>query len=200
MREHSLSNAAHISIEDLYLYFIFDDLIVESTNFNDMIGATKVNGSLTHWGRETHICVSKLTIIASDNGLSPGRRQAIIWTNVGILLIGPLGTNFNEINRNSYIFIQANALENVVCEMASILSRLQCVKSRMRLLWQKLTDDEWCWRRYGHNNYVSNMTVKLWFIEGEWRIYALVNKALIGWDNGLSHGGSQVTIWANIGI
>ena len=37
------------------------------------------NGSmLTHWGRATHICVSKLTIIASDNGLSPGRRQAII--------------------------------------------------------------------------------------------------------------------------
>ena len=45
----------------------------------------------------THICVSKLTIIGSDNGLSPGRRQAIIRTNAGILLIGPLGTNFNEI-------------------------------------------------------------------------------------------------------
>ena len=45
----------------------------------------------------THICVSKSTIIDSDNGLSPGRRQAIIWTNAGILLIGPLGTNFNEI-------------------------------------------------------------------------------------------------------
>ena len=51
---------------------------------------------LTHWGGVTHICVSELTIIASDNGLSPGRRQAIIWTNVGILLIGPLGTNFSE--------------------------------------------------------------------------------------------------------
>ena len=39
---------------------------------------------LTHWGRETHICVSKLTIIGSDNSLSSGR-QAIIWTNAGIL-------------------------------------------------------------------------------------------------------------------
>ena len=29
--------------------------------------------------------------------------------------------------RNSNIFIQENALENVVCEMASILSRPQCV-------------------------------------------------------------------------
>ena len=45
----------------------------------------------------THICVSSLTIIVSDNGLSPGRRQAIIWTNAGILLIGPSGTNFSEI-------------------------------------------------------------------------------------------------------
>ena len=53
--------------------------------------------SLTHWGRVTHICVGKLTIIGSDNGLSPGRRQAIIWTNAGILLIGPPGTKFNEI-------------------------------------------------------------------------------------------------------
>ena len=53
--------------------------------------------TLTHWGRVTHICVSKLTIIGSDNGLSPGRRQTIIWTNAGILLIGPLGINFSEI-------------------------------------------------------------------------------------------------------
>ena len=45
----------------------------------------------------THICVSKQTIIGSDNGLSPGRRQAIIWTNAGILLIGTLGKNFSEI-------------------------------------------------------------------------------------------------------
>ena len=52
---------------------------------------------LTQWGWVTHICVSKLTIIGSDNGLSPDRRQAIIWTNDGILLIGPLGTNLSEI-------------------------------------------------------------------------------------------------------
>ena len=53
--------------------------------------------ALTHWGQVTHICVGKLTIIGSDNGLSPERRQAIIWTNAGILLIGTLGTNFSEI-------------------------------------------------------------------------------------------------------
>ena len=72
---------------------------------------------LTHWGRVTPICVSNQTIIGSDNGLSPGRRQAIIWTNAGIWLIGPYGTNENEqwnFNRNSYIFIQENPFENVV--------------------------------------------------------------------------------------
>ena len=52
---------------------------------------------LSHWGRVTHICVSKLTSIGSYNGLSPCRRQAIIWTNAGILLIGQLGTKFSEI-------------------------------------------------------------------------------------------------------
>ena len=51
---------------------------------------------LTHWGRVTHICISKLTIIGSDDGLSPGRRQAIIRTNAGILSIEPLRTNFSE--------------------------------------------------------------------------------------------------------
>ena len=43
-----------------------------------------------------HIYVGKLTNIGSDNGLSPGRRQAIIWTNTGILLIGTLETNFSD--------------------------------------------------------------------------------------------------------
>ena len=37
------------------------------------------------------------TIIGSYNGLAPERRQAIIWTNAGILLIGPLGTHLSEI-------------------------------------------------------------------------------------------------------
>ena len=52
---------------------------------------------ISHWGRVTYICVSKLTIICSDNGLPPDRHQAIIWTNAGILLIRTLGTNFSEI-------------------------------------------------------------------------------------------------------
>ena len=52
----------------------------------------------THWGWMTQICVGNLTIIGSDNGLSPERHQAIIWTNAGILWIWPLGTNFSKIS------------------------------------------------------------------------------------------------------
>ena len=45
----------------------------------------------------THTYGSKLIIIGSDNGLSPDRHQAIIWTNAVILLTQPLGTKFSEI-------------------------------------------------------------------------------------------------------
>ena len=87
------------------------------------------DNGLTHWGRATYICVSKLTIIGSDNGLSPNRRKAISWTNGGILLIRSLETNFSAILSEIYIFFnQENSLENVVWKMASILSRPQCVK------------------------------------------------------------------------
>ena len=53
--------------------------------------------SLTHWGRVADICVGNLTIIASGIGLSPGGHHAIIWSNAGMLLIGSVETNFNEI-------------------------------------------------------------------------------------------------------
>ena len=70
---------------------------------------------LTHWGRVTHICIDKLAIIGSDNGLSPDRRQPIIWINAGILLIGPLGTNFSEI----LIEIQTFSLKKIRLKMSS---------------------------------------------------------------------------------
>ena len=76
-------------------------------------------GNLTHWGRVTHICVGKLNSIGSDNGLSPGRRQAIIWTNAGILLIGPLGTNFTEI----LIEIRTFSLKKISLKMSSAKCR-----------------------------------------------------------------------------
>ena len=80
--------------------------------------------SLTHWGRVTHTCVGKLTIIGSDNDLSPEGRQAIIWTNAAILLIGPLGTNFSEI----LIEIQTFTLKKIL----KMLSE-KCCSFRLRL-------------------------------------------------------------------
>ena len=81
------------------------------------------NNELTHWGPVTHICVGKLTIIGSDNGLSPWRRQAIIWTNAGILLIRPLGTNFSEI----LIEIQTFSFKKKYLKMSSAKWRPLCL-------------------------------------------------------------------------
>ena len=71
----------------------------------------------------THICVGKLTIIGSDNGLSPGRRQAIIWTNAWILLIGPLGTIFSEIS----IAIEAFSFKKMHLKISSAKWRPFCL-------------------------------------------------------------------------
>ena len=84
-------------------------------------------GCLTHWGWVMHICVGKLTIIGSDDGLSPGQRQAIIWTNAGLLLIGPLGTNFSEI----LIKILAFSLKKMRLKVSSAKWRPCCLGLNM---------------------------------------------------------------------
>ena len=78
---------------------------------------------LTHWGRVTHICVDDLTIIGSDNGLSPWRRQAIIWINAVLLLIGPLGTNFSEL----LIEIVTFSFKNMHLKVSSAKRRPFCL-------------------------------------------------------------------------
>ena len=50
--------------------------------------------------------------IGSYSGLPPGRRQAILWANAGILLTGQLGVNFNEI----LIEIRAFSLKQMLLE------------------------------------------------------------------------------------
>ena len=85
---------------------------------------------LNHWGRVTHICVSKLTIIGWDNGLSPAWRQAIIWTNEGILLIPTLGTNFSEILSEIHSFsFKKMHLKMSSAKWRLFLSRPQWVNS-----------------------------------------------------------------------
>ena len=91
-----------------------------------------ISNWLTHWGRVTHICVSELTIIGSDNGLSPGRRQAIIRTNAGILLTRPLGTNFSEI----LIEIQTFSFKKMHLKVSSEKWRPFCLGlNELNVLW-----------------------------------------------------------------
>ena len=78
----------------------------------------------------THICVSKLTIIGSENGLWPGRRQGIIWTNAGILLIRILETNFSEI----VIEIQTFSLEKMRLKMSSAKRQPFCLGFNVPLM------------------------------------------------------------------
>ena len=70
---------------------------------------------LTHWCQVMHIASSNLTIIGSDNGLSPGWHQAIIWTNAGILLIWTLGKNFSDIVSKIHTF----SLKKMLLKMLS---------------------------------------------------------------------------------
>ena len=106
------------------------------------------NGStaLTHWGRVTHICVNALTIIGSDNGLSPGRRQAIIWTNAGILL-----TNFSEILVKTQIFSfrkmhmkMSSGKWRPFCLGLNVLKDVQVLAKRSTLLLNKALDCNSC--------------------------------------------------------
>ena len=79
---------------------------------------------LNQWGPVTYICVGKPTINGSDNGLSPGRCQAIIWTSDGILLIGNLEINFREILISIHIFL----FYKMHLKMSSAKWRQFCVK------------------------------------------------------------------------
>ena len=103
------------------------------------------NHILTHCSRVTHICASTLPIIGSANGLSPGQRQAIIWTSDEILLIGPLGTNFSEILIEIYIHVFSFKKMHLklssgnwrpFCLGLNVLIRLSCENPSKRRLYQ----------------------------------------------------------------
>ena len=104
-------------------WFILKNSLYSHRNMFSCIYYYDFSRPLTHWGRVTHICVSKQTSIGSDNGLSPDRRQAIIWTNVGILLIGPLGTNFSEISNEIHIL----SFRKILLKISSGKWRLFCL-------------------------------------------------------------------------
>ena len=116
---------------------------------------------LTHCDRVTHLCVTKLTVIGPDNGLSPGRRHAIIWTNAWILLIGPLGTNFNEV----FIIIHTFSFKKIQLKMSSGKWRPFCLGLNVlnKFIWNVINhpcpkfNDGWAKPplMLGQNNYTN---------------------------------------------
>ena len=113
---------------------------------------------LTYWGRVTHICVGNLNIIGSDNGLSPGRHQAIIWTNAGILLIGPLGTKFIEI----IIEIQTFSSKKTHLKMSSEKWRPFCLGLNvLRAVSYIATSPPWYYNVYQCTITVTALTINI---------------------------------------
>ena len=91
----------------------------------------------------THICVSKLTIIiGSDSDLWPGRCQATIWTNAGILSIRTLVANFSDILSEIHTFHPVKCLWKwqPFCLSLSVLTgRVDCISRSntiVQIVWQ----------------------------------------------------------------
>ena len=121
--------------------------------------------TLTHWGRVTHIWTGKLTIIDSDNGLSPGWHQAIIWTNAGILLIGPLRTNFSKISIQIHIF----SFKEMHLKMLSVKWRPFCLGLNVLTHWGlvmsicvRAHDQHW-FRRWCNAYFALNYQQNQWW-------------------------------------
>ena len=125
----------------------------------------------------THICVGILIIIGSDNGLSPGRRQAIIWTNAGILLIGPLGTNFIEI----LIGIQTFSFKKMYLKVSSAKRRPFCLVLNVL--------DSFLWTEYISKYHLQNISH---FIQDS--ISYHIKLLSFSWQN-QQHSGSKLNGW-----
>ena len=90
---------------------------------------------LTHWSRVTHICISKVGhnwfrqwLVACS---VPSHYLNQCWNIINLTLKIKIQLN---VKWNSYIIIQENAFENVICKMAAILSRPRRVKWRQEKL------------------------------------------------------------------
>ena len=139
----------------------------------------------------THICVGKLTIIGSDNGLSPGRRQVIIWTSAGILLIVPLWTNFSEI----WIEIITFSFKKMRLKVSSAKWRPFCLGLNVLTLNKMVAIDRW----YFHNHFkksVRERTVPFFYIHFRCCMMAQLIIS-IGSGNGMAPNKRQANTWTN---
>ena len=115
---------------------------------------------LTLWSRVTNICVNTLAIIGSDNGLSPRLRQTIIWTNPGILLFGPLGTNFGEI----LIKIHTFPLTKMVLKMSATFQPF-CSSLNVLII-------QWPWDPPSISSHLTATSAM-----GIWKTWAICNRS-----------------------
>ena len=98
-----------------------------------------------------------ITIIGSDNGLSPGRRQAIIWTNAVILSIGPLGTNFSEI-----------LIKIITFSFKKMRSKVSSGKRRSSCLGLNVLNQFWLVVNGAHSNIIQKFILNSnYFIRGK---------------------------------
>ena len=101
--------------------------------------------SIYNWGRVTHIWVSKLTIIGSNNGLSLGRRRAISLNQCCSIVNCALRNELlGNPNRNSNVFIQDAFVNLVCCETATILPRSRCCDVVIFIFWMKMSTMRMC--------------------------------------------------------
>ena len=147
---------------------------------------------LTHWSRVTRICISKIAIIGSNSDLSPERRQAIIWTNAGILLIGSLGTNFGEILIEIYTF----SVTKMPLKMSGKW-RPFCIGFNVVTHWGrgKMGDT-----LQTFSNAFSWIKIVVFWLKFHWLLFPRVQLAVFQHsDNGLVPVERQDIIWTNDG-
>ena len=146
-----------------------------------------------------HICVAYQTIIASYNGLSPSQRQAIIWTNAGILLIRPSGTKLTEILIEIHTFsFKKNAFKDVVCGKATILSRPQCVDTTEIIFIQKEQKLQRLIYRTTHSKtaFINLLSNRLLALCGDHFVYAPSQSETTLHCNVISHWLAAYTKWS----
>ena len=160
----------------------------------------------------THICVSKLTIIDSDNELSPGRRQVIIWTNiVNSNRRNNIKWNFKRNSCISFKTMRLLILSDKWWQFSLGLNGLTNVCRRsctiawhghtfvFMFLWPfAFAISEFChsmvWNWYKNANHACQYTV--WFA-AQLRSNAIAKTHLSGFNIGQGTSGSNICVWCN---
>ena len=159
-------------------------------NLNSNPADSRLNDILSNWDHVTHVCVSKLTIIGSDNGWLLSRRRAIIWINSGILLTRPLTINFSEILIEIHIFSPkkmhlkwSSAKWRPFCLGLDVLQMVRVISDEFHFCYIRLKHNtvhhEWlCWARPAHECCVVRRTCDKWSSANSTRAFLVMNRGI----------------------